>query len=51
LPTDPKFAAADLAVRDAFEMRAESFADGAKDIFDGVEADTADEMNVHGAPP
>ena len=50
LPADPKLAAADFAVRDAFEMRAEGFTDGAKDIFDGVETDAADEMNVHGAP-
>ena len=49
LPADPELAAADFAVRNALEMRAELLADGAEDILDRVESDAADEMHIHRA--
>ena len=47
LPADPQSAAADLAVGNAAQIRAEQFSDGAENLIDSVEADTADQMNVH----
>ena len=47
LPADPQFAAADFAVGNAAQMRAEHFADGCENLIDRVEADAADQMNFH----
>ena len=47
LPADPQPPAADFAVGHAAQIRPQQLSDGAKDLLDVIEADTADEMNVH----
>ncbi len=47
LPADPQAASADLAVGNAAQIRPEQLADGGKNLIHRVEADAADQMNVH----